>query len=120
MKKILIVEDQRDILNLLKKVLETVDRKVFLAECGEDALKIARETIPDVILLDIMFPGGIDGYDVARILKKDPLTANCAIIVMTAMVQEQDKTVAFEAGVDDFIGKPFNLEDLKNRIEKLI
>ena len=120
MNKILIVEDQVDILNLLKKVLEAGDREIFLAQCGEEAREIARETIPDVILLDIMFPGGIDGYEVARTLKRDPLTANCPIIVMTARVQEQDKAVAFAAGADDFIGKPYNLVDLKNRIARFI
>lgn len=120
MKKILIVEDQVDILKLLKKVLESVDREVFLAESGDEALRIAHEKIPDVILLDIMLPGGIDGYEVARILKKDPLTCNCSIIVMTAKAQERDKLVAFEAGADDFIGKPFNLVDLKSRIAHFI
>jgi DNA-binding response OmpR family regulator len=119
-KKILIVEDQVDILYLLKKVLETDTRKIFTAECGKEAIEIAREILPDVILLDIMFPGGIDGYEVARTLKKDQRTANCSIIVMTAKVQEQDRIDAFDAGADDFIGKPFNLADLKNRIAKFI
>jgi DNA-binding response OmpR family regulator len=119
-KKILIVEDQIDVLNLLKMVLRNKDRKILLSESGEKALEIARETIPDVVLLDIMLPGGINGYEVARILKNDPKTANCAIIVTTARVQEQDKIEALEAGADDFIGKPYNLEELKNKIMKFI
>ncbi len=120
MKKILIVEDQVDVLKLLKMVLRAEDRKFFLTESGEEALEIARETIPDVVLLDIMLPGGIDGYEVARALKNDPTTANCSIIVMTAKVQEQDKIDAFEAGADDFISKPYNLEYLKNKVAKFL
>jgi DNA-binding response OmpR family regulator len=120
MKKILIVEDQVDVLNLLEIVLRAEDRKVFLTECGKQALEVARDTIPDVVLLDIMLPGGINGYEVARSLKKDPTTANCSIIVMTAKVQEQDKIEAWEAGADDFIGKPFNIVDLKNKVARFL
>lgn len=120
MKKILIVEDQVDVLKLLKMVLRAEDRKVFLAESGEEALEIARKALPDVVLLDIMLPDGIDGYEVARSLKNDPATANCSIIVMTAKVQEQDKKEASEAGADDFIGKPFDLEDLKNKVARFL
>lgn len=120
MKKILIVEDQVDVLKLLKMVLGAEGHKLFLAESGEEALEVARETIPDVVLLDIMLPGGIDGFAVARSLKADPKTASCAIIVMTARVQEQDKIEAMAAGADDFIGKPYNLEDLKNKVARFL
>ena len=120
MKKILIVEDQVDVLKLLGMVLRAEDRKFFLTESGEEALEIAREIIPDVVLLDIMLPGGIDGYAVARALKRDPTTANCRIIIMTAKVQEQDKLEALDAGADDFIGKPYNLEDLKNKVARFL
>lgn len=120
MYKILIVEDQADVLKLLGMVLRAENRQMFLAKSGEEALEIAQSVIPDVILLDIMLPGGIDGYSVARILKNNPTTAVCAIIVMTAKVQEQDKTEALEAGADDFIGKPYNLEDLKNKVARFL
>jgi len=120
MKKILVVEDQVEALQLLGIVLRADGRKVFLTETGEEALEIARERIPDLILLDIMLPGGIDGYEVARCLKKDPLTALCSIVVMTAKVQEQDKIEAFNAGADDFICKPYNLEDLKSKVASFL
>ncbi len=120
MKKVLIVEDQVDVLKLLEMVLRAEDRTFFLTESGEEALEIAREVIPDVILLDIMLPGGMNGYEVARTLKNDPATANCSIIVMTARVQEQDKAEAFDAGADDFIGKPYNLEDLRNMVARFL
>lgn len=119
-KKILIVEDQADVLKLLEMILKAEDRKIWLTESGEEALEVARETIPDVVILDIMLPGGIDGYEVARTLKKDPMTANCSIIVMTAKVQEQDKIDAWEAGADDFIGKPYKLDDLKNKVARFL
>jgi len=120
MKNILIVEDQVDVLKLLEMVLSAEGRKIFLSESGEEALELARKTIPDLVLLDIMLPGGIDGYEVARSLKNDPTTANCSIIAMTAKVQEQDRIEASEAGADDFIGKPFNLEDLKTKVARLL
>ena len=65
MKKILIVEDQADVLKLREMILKAEGLKIWLTESGEEALEIARETIPDVVLLDIMLPGGIDGYEVA-------------------------------------------------------
>ena len=120
MKNLLIVEDQVEALKLLGLVLRAEDRKVFLTESGEEALDVARETVPDLVLLDIMLPGGMDGYEVARSLKRDPMTANSAIVVMTAKAQEQDKIDAFEAGADDFIRKPYNLEDLKSKVARFL
>jgi DNA-binding response OmpR family regulator len=118
--KILIVEDQLDVQKLLEMLLMGEDRKLLLTESGEEAVKMAREFIPDVILLDVMLPGGMNGYEVARTLKKDPLTVGCAIIIMTAKVQEEDKVEAFDAGADDYIGKPFHMLDLKNKVARFL
>lgn len=120
MKNILIVEDQPDVLKLLEMVLRTEDRKILPAENGEKGLRIAREIHPDVVLLDIMLPGKIDGYQVAREIKKDPVTAKSSIIVMTANVQEKDRRKAMEAGADDFIGKPYDLNDLKSKVARFL
>ena len=120
MKNILIVEDQVEALKLLSIVLKAEDRILFLTESGEEALEIAQESIPDLVLLDIMLPGGIDGYEVARTLKKDPLTTLCSIVVMTAKAQEQDKIDAFDAGADDFIRKPYGLADLKEKVARFL
>jgi DNA-binding response OmpR family regulator len=119
-KNILIVEDQPDVLRLLEVVLRAEDRQVFLADNGEEAVRLARETRPAVILMDVMLPGKIDGYEASRLLKTDPVTAGCAIIIMTAKVQEQDRIDAFATGADDYIGKPFDLEDLKKRVETFL
>ncbi len=116
MKKILIVDDQPEVKELLKMVLKADDRQFWLAERGDDAIEIAREVLPDVILLDVMMPGGLNGYEVTRILKSAPPTNACSIVVMTAKVQEQDQVDAFAAGADDYIGKPYNLEDLKTKV----
>lgn len=120
MKNILIVEDQPDVLKLLGVVLGAKDRQVLLTETAEEAVEIAQEVIPDVILMDVMLPGEMDGYEATRTLKGHPATAGCSIIIMTAKVQEQDRIDAFDAGADDYIGKPFDLGDLKNKVKKFL
>ncbi|PLX84668.1 MAG: two-component system response regulator [Desulfuromonas sp.] len=119
-KKILIVEDQADILKLLEIIFKGDDREIHLVKTGDEALAVAREIVPDVILMDIMLPGGIDGYEVTRTLKSDSRTSSCAVIAMTAKVQEQDKQDAWAAGVDEFIGKPYRLDDLKEKVQKFL
>lgn len=120
MKKILIVEDKVEIQKLLEMVLKHEDRQFLVTESGAEAVKMTREFMPDVILLDVMLPGGMDGYEVTRTLKSDPVTSCCAIIIMTAKVQEEDKADAFDAGADDYIGKPFNMLDLKSKVAKFL
>lgn len=120
MKKILIVEDKLEIQKLLEMILESEGRQLLITGSGSEAVKMTREFMPDVILLDVMLPGGMNGYEVARTLKRDPATACCAIIIMTAKVQDEDKAEAFDAGVDDYIAKPFNMLDLKNKVEKFL
>ena len=120
MKKILIVEDQFDIQRLLKIVLSSEDRQLLFTGDGTEALNVAKETIPDLILLDIMLRGGIDGYEVAKTLKSDPTTATCTIIIMSAKGQKQNRVNALDAGADDYIGKPFDLVDLKSKVETFL
>ncbi len=120
MKKILIVEDQLDVQKLLEMVLRGEGRQLLLTGSGEEAVKMAREFIPDVILLDVMLPGEMNGYEVARTLKENPATVGCAIIVITAKVQEKDIAEAFDAGADDYVGKPFNMLDLKNKVARFL
>jgi len=120
MKKILIVDDQPEISRLLEIVLRRVDRQILQAENGRDGIDMARRNQPDLILLDIMMPGGMDGYEVARTLKAEPATAGCPIIAMTAKVREQDRIEALEAGADEYIRKPFDVLEVKRRVEELL
>ena len=120
MKKILIVDDQPEVARLLEIVLRREDRQLLFAANGEEGAGMARQFCPDMVLLDLMMPGEIDGYEVARRLKKDPATAGVHILVMTAKVREQDRREAFAAGADDYITKPFDVFDLKTRVDSVL
>ena len=120
MEKILIVDDQPEISRLLEIVLRAEDRRILQADNGKEGVAVARKNRPDLILLDIMMPGGMDGYEVARILKTDPETAGSIIVAMTAKVREQDRIDALEAGADDYIRKPFDVLDVRRRVEELL
>lgn len=105
--KILIVDDHTEVQKLLEIVLKKEGRKFIRARSGEEAIEMVRKENPEVILLDIMMPGGMDGLEVTRVLKNDPVTARCFIITMTAKVQKKDRILALQAGADDYISKPF-------------
>ena len=119
-RKILIVDDHSEVQKLLEIVLHKDGRKFFRAGNGEAAIEVARREKPEIIFLDIMMPGGIDGLEVTQILKKDPLTAGCFIITMTAKVQKRDRALALQAGADDYVSKPFNLPELEEKVEKIL
>ncbi len=120
MKKILIVDDQADVRKLLAIVLGRKDRNLLYAASGEEAIVIAHAEIPDLILLDVMMPGGMDGYQAARILKSEDATCGCPIIAMTARAQEEDRQEAFAAGADAYVSKPFDMGDLQVKVETLL
>lgn len=120
MKKILIVDDQADVRKLLAIVLGRKDRTLLYAASGEEAIVIAHAEIPDLILLDVMMPGGMDGYQAARILKTEDATRDCPIIAMTARAQEEDRQEAFAAGADAYVSKPFDMGDLQVKVETLL
>lgn len=120
MRKILIVDDHPETIRLLEAILKGGDRQFYRAENGEQGLVLAREANPDLILLDVMMPGGLDGYQVARHLKGDPATRDSRIIVMTAKRQPEDREMAFESGADDYITKPFDLAHVRKRVEDFL
>lgn len=120
MKKILIVDDQPETVRLLEIILQQEGRQLLRADNGRGGLDAARRETPDLMLLDIMMPGELDGYEVARALKGDPQTARIPIIVMTAKAQKQDRLDAFAAGADDYIAKPFDVMDLRERVEHFL
>ncbi|PIQ88616.1 MAG: DNA-binding response regulator [Candidatus Omnitrophica bacterium CG11_big_fil_rev_8_21_14_0_20_42_13] len=117
--KILIVEDEKDIVKMLDYNLKKENFRVLSCGDGEDALKLASREQPDLILLDLMLPG-IDGLEVCKSLKNERKTANIPIIMLTAKSQETDKVIGLELGADDYIAKPFSPRELIARIKAVL
>ncbi|WP_305044620.1 response regulator [Geoalkalibacter sp.] len=120
MKKILVVDDQLTVRRLVEMTLETRGMRVLQAESGEAGIALARAGRPDLILMDIMMPGGMDGFEAVRILRSQPETSACPIIMLTAKDQKTERLRAFEAGVSDYLAKPFKLSDLLQKVDNLL
>ena len=117
--KILIVDDEEHIIELIKFNLENAGYETLTATNGIDALRIIREESPRLILLDIMLPG-MDGYDICKEIRKDNIIANIPVIMITAKGEEVDKILGLELGADDYITKPFSIRELIARVKALI
>lgn len=117
--KILIVDDEIDTLLPLQKSLEVEDYLIVGASNGPEALIKAKTELPDLIILDLMMPE-MDGYEVCEKLKKDPLTKNIPVIILTAKDAVRDKVKGLDIGADDYVTKPFNLKELKARIKSAL
>jgi two-component system alkaline phosphatase synthesis response regulator PhoP len=117
--KILIVEDEKDIIKMLEYNLKKEGYRVIDARDGEDALDLAVREYPNLILLDLMLPG-IDGLEVCKSLKKESKTSSIPIIMLTAKSQESDKVLGLELGADDYIIKPFSVRELIARIRAVL
>jgi len=118
-KKILVVDDEKDILYALRIQLEAQQFEVLLASDGQTALDKARMEKPDLIILDLMLPK-VDGYKICRMLKFDEKYKKIPIIMFTARVQEQDQKLGFEVGADAYITKPFESKVLLDKINELL
>jgi two-component system alkaline phosphatase synthesis response regulator PhoP len=116
---ILVVDDEEDILELLKYNLSREGYKVSCAASGEETLRAVRSQIPDLIVLDLMLPG-IDGLDVARQLKNDVKTRDVPIVMLTAKGEEADIVAGLELGADDYITKPFSPRVLVARVRAVL
>ena len=119
MKKVLIVDDEQDIVESLKFVLETEDFECYTAFNGEDGLKSAKEIMPDLIILDIMMPK-MNGYKISRLLKFDSKYKDIPIIMLTARSQEEDKLIGEETGADEYITKPFELDNVVKTVKEYL
>jgi DNA-binding response OmpR family regulator len=115
-KKILVVDDEVDLVKTIQFSLELEGYEVLVSYNGEDALAQARNEKPDLILLDIMLPK-LDGYKVCRFLKFDEQYKHLPILMMTAKTQEKDKLMGKETGADEYITKPFDMEELIGKIK---
>ena len=116
---ILVVDDEEDILELVRFNLAREGYPIICTASGEEALKIARKEHPDLIVLDLMLPG-IDGLDVTKTLKNDPKTRDIAIVMLTAKGEESDIVTGLELGADDYIAKPFSPRILVARVKAVL
>jgi two-component system phosphate regulon response regulator PhoB len=116
---ILLVEDEKSIITLIKYNLEKEGFKVFCSETGEDALKVIKEKTPDLVILDWMLPD-TSGIDVCRQIKIDKKLKNIPVLILTAKGEPDDKIKGLEVGADDYVTKPFNNKELLLRVKSLI
>ncbi len=119
MRKILIVDDDRDVVDLLRTALFSAGYLIRTAASGHEALKKARLARPDLVVLDILMPGP-NGLEVCEALRRDPVTAAVPIIILTGLPGELPRLAGTEAGADFYIRKPFNVEEIISRIQALL
>ncbi len=119
MAKILIVDDESDIVSALTIRLESLGYEIISAEDGITALEKARSEKPDLILLDVMLPK-LDGYKVCRMLKFDEKYKDIPIIIITAKGEELNRRMGMDMGANAYITKPFKPEDLTSKIKELL
>jgi len=117
--KILVVDDEKDIIELLQYNLEKEGYRISCAYSGEECLENVKTELPDLILLDLMLPE-IDGLDVCKFLKNNPQTSHIPIIMLTAKGEETDIVLGLELGADDYITKPFKVRELLARVKTVL
>lgn len=118
-KTILVIDDDAINIELLKMLLESANYRLLEASNGKEALEIVMDTLPDLILLDVMMPG-IDGYETCRIFKQNIRTRMIPIIMVTALKKADHKVKALKAGADDFISKPIDKTELLVRVKSML
>ena len=119
MSTILVVDDDVDVSTTVKKSLNKAGYQVTCATSGQAALQVLSSVRPDLILLDIALPE-LDGIELCRQLRLNPITASLPILFLTVSGDMQSKTAAFNAGADDYMVKPFDLQELNLRIKALL
>jgi two-component system alkaline phosphatase synthesis response regulator PhoP len=117
--RILVVDDDREIIRLLRASLEQAGYEVFVAYDGETALHVLRRERPDLVVLDLMLPDR-DGWDVTRVMRGDSTLAETPIIMLTARVEHHDRITGLELGADDYVIKPFHPGELLARIRAVL
>jgi DNA-binding response OmpR family regulator len=118
-KKILVVDDEKDIVEMIAFNLQRNGYDVITAHNGNDALDLAEQQTPDLILLDLMMPG-LDGTEVTRRLKADPRTKKIPLVMLTAKSEETDVVVGLTLGADDYVAKPFSMKILLARLTTVL
>lgn len=120
MARILIVEDHADIARLIRMTLEVEDHELHQASHGAEGWHLARQLRPDVVLLDVMMPGELDGLQVCARIKAEPALQHCRVILLTARGQQRDREEGRKAGADDYMVKPFSPLELIDRVDRLL
>jgi two-component system phosphate regulon response regulator PhoB len=117
--RVLVIEDDADLREVLRYNLSQAGHRPFVAATGEAGLKLALEVRPDIVLLDLMLPD-VSGTTVAQSLRRDPQTQRVPIVMLTAKAEEIDRVVGFELGADDYVVKPFSVRELLLRIDAVL
>lgn len=115
MRRILVVDDDLEVVRLIRAYLEQAGFEVLAAHDGEAAVHTLRRERPDLLLLDLMLPGR-DGWEITRLVRGDPALAHTPIIMLTARVDDTDKIVGLELGADDYVTKPYNPREVVARV----
>ncbi|MER3458089.1 MAG: DNA-binding response regulator [Chloroflexota bacterium] len=119
MSDILVVDDDEIVARTIERSLRHPDFHVTVAHSGVEALQMARRQPPDLMILDVLMPG-MDGYEVCRQVRADPLLHQLPILFLTARAKEEDRIEGFRAGADDYLPKPFNVEELVMRVKAIL
>ncbi len=117
--EILVIEDDEIVARTIERTLRGHEFKVAVANSGVQGLQAARRQVPRLVLLDVIMPG-MDGYAVCREMRADPLLANVPILFLTAKSKDDDRITGFRAGADDYLAKPFNIDELLLRIRAIL
>jgi DNA-binding response OmpR family regulator len=117
--RILVVDDDKEIVRLVQAYLEQAGFQVLTAHDGETALHSLRRDRPDLVVLDLMLPDR-DGWDITRLVRRDTVLAKTPIIMLTARVEDADKIVGLELGADDYVTKPFNPREVVARVRSVL
>jgi DNA-binding response OmpR family regulator len=120
MKRVLIVEDQADIRELIRMTLELEDLDIQEEDNGDAGLSAARASHPDLILLDVMMPGSMDGFEVCRQIKADATFKRVKVVLLTARSQDADRQEGDRAGADAYLTKPFSPRQLLTVVNRLL
>jgi len=120
MKRVLIAEDQADIRELIRMTLEIENLEIHEATHGAEALEAARRLKPQLILLDVMMPGQLNGFDVCERVRGDPQLARTRVVLLTARTQPEDRARGLKVGASEYLTKPFSPRELLGVVNRLV
>ena len=116
---ILVIEDDEIVARTIARSLRSQDFKLSIARSGVEGLKLARSQGPDLVILDVIMPG-MDGYTVCREMRADIRLSDVPVLFLTAKIKDEDKITGFKAGADDYLSKPFNIDELILRVRAIL